>query len=59
MGGMALNSDMVIHASDTSRYGAFSFGTERDYVPENFGDLSPTLFRQLAVRGTAMVKYIF
>ena len=38
------------------RYGAFSFGTERDFVPENFGHESPTLFRQLAVRGTAMVR---
>jgi len=38
------------------RYGAFSFGTEAEFVPEKFGENSPTLYRQLAVRGTAIVR---
>ena len=38
------------------RYGAFSFGTERSFVPKDFGSSSPTLFRTLAVRGTALVN---
>lgn len=38
------------------RYGAFSFGTEREFVPENFGKGSPSVFRHVAVRGTALVR---
>ncbi|XP_052239441.1 ATP-binding cassette sub-family A member 2-like isoform X2 [Dreissena polymorpha] len=39
------------------RYGAFSFGTELPFVPADFGENNPTVFRQLAVRGTAMAWY--
>ena len=39
-----------------TRYGGFSFGTERTFVPPDFGSSSPTLFRTLAVRGTALVS---
>ncbi|XP_052774715.1 ATP-binding cassette sub-family A member 2-like isoform X2 [Mya arenaria] len=39
------------------RYGAFSFGTECESVPKNFGENSPTIFRQLAVRGTAIAWF--
>lgn len=39
------------------RYGGFSFGTERSFVPGDFGKTSPTLFRTLAVRGTALAWY--
>ncbi|XP_053393737.1 ATP-binding cassette sub-family A member 2-like isoform X2 [Mercenaria mercenaria] len=39
------------------RYGAFSFGTEREFVPENFGKGSPTVFRHVAVRGSALTWF--
>lgn len=42
------------------RYGAFSFGLVRDYVPENFGQNAPPLFRKVAVRNVAKVLiYVF
>ncbi|PRD32326.1 UNVERIFIED_CONTAM: ATP-binding cassette sub-family A member 2 [Trichonephila clavipes] len=39
------------------RYGAFSFGLIRDYVPQNFGKNAPPLFRKIAVRNIAKVWY--
>ncbi|KAF8797193.1 ATP-binding cassette sub-family A member 2 like protein [Argiope bruennichi] len=39
------------------RYGAFSFGLVRDYVPQNFGKNAPPLFRKIAVRNIAKVWY--
>ncbi|XP_035229982.1 ATP-binding cassette sub-family A member 2-like, partial [Stegodyphus dumicola] len=39
------------------RYGAFSFGLVRDYVPPNFGQNAPPLFRKVAVRNVAKVWY--
>ncbi|CAL1285567.1 unnamed protein product [Larinioides sclopetarius] len=39
------------------RYGAFSFGLVRDYVPQNFGKKAPPLFRKIAVRNIAKVWY--
>uniref|UniRef100_A0A2R5LDX6 ATP-binding cassette sub-family A member 2 n=1 Tax=Ornithodoros turicata TaxID=34597 RepID=A0A2R5LDX6_9ACAR len=39
------------------RYGAFSFGLIRDYVPKNFGKDAPALFRKIAVRSVAKVWY--
>lgn len=39
------------------RYGAFSFGWIRDYVPEFFGKDAPSLFRKIAVRNVAKVWY--
>jgi hypothetical protein len=41
------------------RYGAFSFGTERNYIPEDFGKGSPTVFRHVAVRGSALVCCLY
>ncbi|KAL3242105.1 hypothetical protein MRX96_021472 [Rhipicephalus microplus] len=39
------------------RYGAFSFGLSRDYVPSTFGEDAPALFRKIAVRDVAKVWY--
>ncbi|XP_054722736.1 ATP-binding cassette sub-family A member 2-like [Uloborus diversus] len=39
------------------RYGAFSFGLLREYVPKNFGKNAPPLFRKVAVRNVAKVWY--
>ncbi|KAK3577511.1 hypothetical protein CHS0354_026468 [Potamilus streckersoni] len=39
------------------RYGAFGFGSEVSFVPDDFGQSSPTQFRRLAVRGQAIVWY--
>ena len=51
-----MNKHMNIVLFLAHRYGAFSFGTEAEFVPEKFGENSPTLYRQLAVRGTAIVR---
>ncbi|KAG8190583.1 hypothetical protein JTE90_014059 [Oedothorax gibbosus] len=39
------------------RYGAFSFGLVREYVPHNFGKNAPPLFRKIAVRNIAKTWY--
>nr|XP_042904131.1 ATP-binding cassette sub-family A member 2 isoform X3 [Parasteatoda tepidariorum] len=39
------------------RYGAFSFGLIRDYVPKNFGKNAPPLFQKIAVRNIAKIWY--
>lgn len=39
------------------RYGAFSFGLVKDYVPPNFGENAPPLFRKIAVRNIAKIWY--
>lgn len=39
------------------RYGAFSFGLSRGYVPKNFGKDAPSLFRKIAVHRVAKVWY--
>ena len=41
----------------TCRYGAFTFGLVRDFVPKDFGKDAPSIFRQLAVRKVAKVWY--
>ena len=38
------------------RYGGFSLGNIRPYVPEDFGKNAPSEFRRLAVRHVAKVK---
>ncbi|CAN7944115.1 unnamed protein product, partial [Ixodes pacificus] len=39
------------------RYGAFSFGLSRAYVPPSFGKDAPALFQKIAVREVAKVWY--
>ncbi|CAC5402030.1 ABCA2 [Mytilus coruscus] len=39
------------------RYGAFSFGTNRSFIPKDFGKKSPTLFRKVAVKNAAQARY--
>ncbi|CAN7993624.1 unnamed protein product [Ixodes hexagonus] len=39
------------------RYGAFSFGLSRGYVPPSFGKDAPALFQKIAVREVAKVWY--
>lgn len=38
------------------RYGGFSFGLLRPFIPENFGEDGPTEFRKLGVRRVSMVR---
>ncbi|CAD5121418.1 DgyrCDS9938 [Dimorphilus gyrociliatus] len=39
------------------RYGAFTFGLIRDYVPTDFGANAPSMFKRLAVRNIARVWF--
>ena len=39
------------------RYGGFSLGNTRPFVPEDFGKNAPSEFRRLAVRHVAKVRH--
>ena len=48
---------LYCYLSSMYRYGGFSFGHERDYVPEDLSRDAPPIFGKLAVRRVAKVWY--
>ena len=58
----AREEDFYLNTNDLyrlHRYGGFSFGLKRPFIPENFGKDGPTEFRKLGVRTVSMVCHIF
>uniref|UniRef100_T1J7T4 ATP-binding cassette sub-family A member 2 n=1 Tax=Strigamia maritima TaxID=126957 RepID=T1J7T4_STRMM len=52
--------DYYLHTTDMyrlRRYGALSLGHELSYVPENFGEKAPSLFRKIAVKQVAKIWF--